>query len=457
MAPTTQVPSPAATEPASSGKIGYWGAVAVILGNVLGSSIFISLHYQANALPDAWSILAVWIFGAFIAWCGAVSYAELASMFPDNGGEANYLSKIYHPAAGFLSGWISIIAGFPAPLALIALIFGSYAAPLFWPDAVGDARLAVARGFAAGLIVLVCLTHCFSLRLADRFHQSSTYLKAGLLAILAVLIVWFAPTPQKEAYALTTSTWQGIFSGSFAIQTYFVLYAYAGWNAACYIATEVKDAPRTVPRALLMGLFLATTLYLAMNHAMLWAVPKATLAETPDILQKAAEICFGSRGATITTAIICLGMFSSASGLLWVGSRVAQKVAAGNLALKPLQGQNKQGVPVRAVIFQSIVALAVLWLFQDPQGVLLYVEFLLQISAFLTVLGVFILRVRDPNRPRPFRATGYPIIPAIFLIWVVIATNQLLKREASVIKGGLLTLVVGAAVYVAGLPPRKKA
>jgi basic amino acid/polyamine antiporter, APA family len=435
-------------------KLRLGGATAVVLANVIGSGIFVSLHFQAKSLPDAWSILSVWVVGAFLAWCGAVCYAELASVFPDSGGEAEYLGKIYHPLAGFLSGWVSLIAGFPAPMAAVALLFGAYTAGVLQLE-----QEWLPRVFGAVLIALVALGHCVSLQFADKFHRLFTYAKVALLLGLTLLIFFTTKEPQHIAFQARSAAWSQITPSAYFVTVLFVLYTYTGWNAACYMSGEVHEPTKLVPRALLLGLGIAAALYILFNFTLLRAIPAEQLQAQQDVLTTAAGICLGEIGARITLAVIAVCLISSVSGLLWVGSRVTHKVAGQNLLLRPLQYSNRRSMPVAAVLFQAAVAIAALCLFPNPENLLLYVQYLLQASACFTVAGLFFVRLKQKKGllpPSGYRAVGYPVVPVLFLIASVLSMAALRHEYQTVVVKGLLTLGLGIFIWIGGKPQKSR-
>jgi APA family basic amino acid/polyamine antiporter len=446
------------TQPPSPPTIGLRSAVAVVVGNMIGASIYIALHFNASALPDAISILTVWVLGGLIAWCGAVSYGELAAALPGNGGEANYLSRIYHPSVGFLSGWVSLVAGFPGPIAVIALAFGKYFVAGYLPDMSEESAPVVARSIGLGVIALVAAFHLTTLKLTSSIHFVLTAVKYLLLAGLAVSAFVFAKEPQVAGFQPSQDTVRSFWSNAFFVQLYFALYAYSGWNAACYIAKEVRDPQKNVPRALFLGVGLVTVLYVGLNAGMLWLLPKQTLADNFEVAHVTAQTLFGENGSRFVTALICIGMVSAISAMIWAGSRVGQRLGTENPLLRPLAMENRHQIPAFSVIFQAVVAAILLLAFEKPDAILLYVELLLQVFLFLTVLGVFVLRRKQPDLPRPYKALGYPILPGIFLIWVVLTATQVLRMNHELAIKGLSTIIIGWLVwwFSKPVPARKR-
>ncbi len=429
-------------------KIGLFPAVALIIGNMVGTSIYVSLGFQVEAGHNGWSILLLWAVGAGIALLGALCYAELASMFPASGGEYQFLRQVYPSRVGFLSGWIALVAGFPAPLALGALAFGQY----FMGSVTGE----IANGsdwrvkaLAVGVLAIVTVVHCFNLHRSSRFQGLFTALKILLLLVLG--ISGFMVTPAIDPVSWNwepISDWSWVKATGLFVSLYYVLYAYAGWNAACYISGEVKEPQRNVPRALVMGVGIVFVLYFLVMASFLRATPKAAL-EHSDLAASlvASHHIFGPSGARIIGACISVALVSFLSSMVWSGPRVAQRMGEDYRFLRPLARTNAGGVPRTAILLQSTLALLFLLLFDDPGKLFLYVEFLLQVSLFLTVLGMMILRHKAPDLPRPVKTWGYPVTPVLFLIWIAFCMSFLLGSRQTQVMEGLVTLLAGMIVH----------
>ncbi|MBP7948234.1 MAG: APC family permease [Verrucomicrobiales bacterium] len=441
----------APSAPVSRHQIRLPGAVAVVVGSMIGVAVYASLGFQLAAVPGAFHIVLLWTLGAAIAFLGAVSYAELAAALPKSGGEYHFLSRIYHPGVGFLSGWISLIAGFPGPVAFAAVAFAGYLLNGLAPGWSGDGVQWTTKAIAAGLIFLVTLFHVFSLRTASRFHGWFTALKVLLLAALVGACLWFVPQPQPVQWLPSVSDWQAVPTDPFVTSLYYVLYAYSGWNAACYITSEVAEPQRRVPLALLIGVGVVFVLYLALNAAFLHVAPMSAYVDPANLSTPAfvaAHAVFGGSGARVVSVLVCLGLISSVSAMTWTGPRVTQRMGQDYRMLSLLGRTNAHGVPTAGIWLQSVLAATYVFVFETPDQLVLYVTFLLQVSVFLTVLGVFVLRVREPNLPRPYRAWGYPVTPVLFLLWEAVAMTIFLTGSHEAAKKGLATLAAGIAIYL---------
>lgn len=431
------------------GEIGHGPAVALVVANMIGTGVFTSLGYQLEALPSAFPILVLWAVGGVLSFCGALCYAELVSIWPRSGGEYHLLREAYHPLAGFLAGWVSLVAGFAAPIALAAMAFGRYMAKLGVP--------VEPMVLAAGAVVLVTVIMLGSTSAVGRFLGGLTVLKVSL--ILAFMVGALIPSTAVEAAGQVSllpkpGDWDLIISGGFATSLVYVMYAYTGWNGAAYVAGELKDPQRSVPLALLGGTALVMLLYIGLNAAFLVKAPWETLRSEPEVALAAAKAIFGERGGAWMGGLISFGLLSMLTGLTWAGSRVHQRLGQDLMRLSFLARVNKHGAPVGAVLLQGGLALLLL-LSGTFDAVLNYVEALLLVSSLLAVLAVIWLRVRRPELVRTFKVPLYPLPPLLFagatgyMLWFLVG-----QRPEELMWGGV-TLLVGGVLY-AGLQGRQK-
>ncbi len=424
-------------------KVGLITCTALVLANMIGTGVFTSLGFQVAVLPSPFPVLMVWLLGGLVALCGALSYAELASALPSSGGEYYFLSRIYHPAIGFMAGFVSVTVGFAAPIALAALAFGDYLAATFPGVHPGVASMVV--------VLLVALLHSLTVRASGNFQVVVTCLKVCLVVAFIVIGVWketahpvsFAPKPGD--FALMVST-------PFAISLMFVLYAYTGWNAAAYILSEVRRPEVTVPWALLIGTVIVTILYVSINAVFLAAAPLQDYVGKIEVGQIAAEHLLGDEGGRIMSGLISLGLISAISAMTWAGPRVAQAIGRDLASLKVLSTTRSGGVPLPALGLQTLIVV-ILLLSATFEAVLVYAQFAILACSFLAVLGVIVLRWRQPGLPRPFRCWGYPVTPIVFLVLNLFAMAYSAHDKPAYALAGAATLLVGFLLY---FPLRKR-
>ncbi|MFM2176338.1 MAG: hypothetical protein RL015_436 [Verrucomicrobiota bacterium] len=404
---------------------------------MVGTGIFTSLGYQVTDLPSGFSIVVLWAVGGLCAFCGALAYGELASALPKSGGEYQFLSRAFHPCVGFIAGWLSATVGFAAPIALAAMALGKYLSGVTSLISPVTASLAV--------VIAVTLIHSSGIHVGARFQNVATWLKVLLILVFigAGLLVTDA---QPVSFLPVTGDLKLITSPPFAISLIFVMYSYAGWNAATYIVGEIREPQRNVPLAIGIGTFFVSLLYITLNAVFLHVAPMKELAGQVDVAHVAANYIFGNEGGRIMSGLICLGLVSSISAMTWVGPRVTMALGQDVRILAPFAAVTSGGVPLAALLAQLAIVI-VLILTATFEKVLSYVQFSIQLCSCLTVIGLIVLRRTEPDLPRPVRCWGYPFTPLIFITisgWMM--TYQLLQQPRESL-AGLGTILIGALLY----------
>jgi basic amino acid/polyamine antiporter, APA family len=425
-------------------------ATAIVVADMVGVGVFTSLGFQVKDIPSGFSILLLWILGGVVALCGVFSYGELGAMFPRSSGEYNFLSRAFHPAFGFMAGWVSATVGFAAPVALAAMAFGEYGRSVF-PDASPMA-------LAAGVVWLVSLVQLSGVRHSSSFQLVSTVLKVAL--IMAFLIAGFAiGTPQPVSFAPSLSDFAHVTSAPFAISLVFVMYSFSGWNAATYIIGEMRTPQHSLPRSLLVGTLIVLVLYVALNAVFLLAAPIDKLAGQLQVASISGSYIFGDIGGRIVAAMICIGLISSISAMMWIGPRVMMTMGEDIPALKVFARKSSRGAPVYAILFQLAVA-SLMLLTRSFEAVLDFIQFSLLFCSFFTVLGVIKLRITRPDLPRPYRAFGYPLTPLVFLLVTGFMMYYLFAERPLQAALGMLMMISGLLIYAifhqrsqSGAPP----
>ena len=420
-----------------NGSLGVPTATAVVIAAMVGSGVFTTLGFQVAEIRSTFAIMMVWLVGGVIALCGAFTYAELGAALPRSGGEYHLLRRVYTPALGFLSGWVSATVGFAGPSALAAMALASYTAT-FIPG-IPENHL------AAGVVLGFSLIHASSLQVGTTFQNLLTVLKVCL--ILGFVGAAFT-VDQVQGITLWPQAGDvGLITGpAFAIALIFVSYAYTGWNAAIYVAGEIKQPSRTLPRSLLLGTLAVTALYVLLNYVFLRTVPMDELAGQVEVGFLAGVHIFGEAGGQVTAGIIAGLLASTVSAYVFLGPRILMVMGEDMPALTWLSVKSQRGLPVNAFVFQTLVTLALIYTSTFDQ-VMLYASILLIANSTLAVAGVYVLRMNEPNLPRPYRTWGYPLTPAVFLavnIWTLMYVLQTRPFESFV---GLVILGVGLTLY----------
>src|ERR1700676_125427 len=413
-------------------------ATAIVVADMVGVGVFTSLGFQVKDIPSGFAIIALWTVGGIVALCGVFSYSELGAMFPRSSGEYNFLGRAYHPAFGFLAGFVSATVGFAAPVALAAMAFGEY----------GKAVLpgAPPLALAIGVVWLVSIVQLGGLRHSSTFQLISTILKVVL--IIAFLTAGFViGTPQPVSFAPQASDLAHVASAPFAIGLVFVMYSFSGWNAATYIIGEMHTPQQNLPRALLAGTLIVLVLYVALNVVFLHTTPIDKLSGQLDVARIAGSSIFGEVGGRIVAAMICIGLVSSISAMMWIGPRVMMTMGEDIPVLQAFARRSTRGAPAYAILFQLAVA-SLMLLSESFEAVLDLIQFSLLFCSFFTVLGVIKLRITRPGLPRPYRAWGYPVTPVVFLLVTLFMMYHLLIGRPLQSLLGVLIMLSGLAIYV---------
>ncbi len=463
-------------------QLGLGVTAAIVVANMIGVGVFTSTGFQAAGVHDPMTILLLWVVGGVIALCGAAAYAELGSMMPRAGGEYIYLREAYSPAVGFMSGWVSLTAGFSAPIALAAITFARYMGRVFPSLAMVDpwtshsfdvggthlftVRLGLEHVVALVLIWAVAAMHSFDTKVGGWVQAAFTAVKVALIVVF-ILGGFLIGTGDTAHFASQSGGLSNVGTMSFAYSLMYVSFAYSGWNAAAYIASDVRSPSRTLPRALLLGTGAVMVLYVLLNAVFLYAVPSDALASAPcpdaakhvveqmikdgqcggpvyEVGHAAATALFGTRVGQLVSSVISLALVSAVSAMVMAGPRVYAAMAADRALPPVLAKHNARGVPVTAVVTQAVLA-SVFVMVGDPDTLIRFVGFTLAIFAALAVIAVFVLRTQ--GKAGAYRTWGYPVTPVIFVlssVWIAFAQIKAQPFEAAII-GGILG--VGGVVY----------
>ena len=406
---------------------------------MIGTGVFTSLGFQLLDIQSGFVILLLWFVGGVTALCGALSYAELGASLPRSGGEYNFLSETYHPAVGFVSGWVSATIGFAAPTALAAITFGTYLASVV-PEL-------SPRWLATALIIVLAAVHGSTRRASGGTQRLFTYLKVVLVAAFCVLGWTLTDTVQDISFLPTGTDGPLIASSAFAVGLIYVNYAYTGWNAATYVIDELDRPRETLSRILLTGTAIVMVLYLLLNYTFLYVAPIDAMAGRLEVGYVAAQFIFGETGAAIMGVVLALLLVSTVSAMTLAGPRVLLVIGQDFKALRYLARTNPHGVPVVAIVLQSALAV-ILVLTATFESILVFAGFTLGVSTLCTVAGLVVLRWRRPGLERPYRVPLYPLPPLVFLVLMGWTLTYLLLERPMEGLAGVGILASGAAFYV---------
>ena len=434
---TATAERPSVKSPRPRRTIGFVTACSIVIANIIGTGIFTSLGFQLADLHSGFPLLALWIIGGVAALCGALCYSELSAALPRSGGEYHFLSQIYHPALGFMAGFVSATVGFAAPIALAAMAFGKYFIGVF---GIGSPIL-----LSFVIVWVVAAFHLGSLQVGSTFHNLSTLVKLLLIGAL-IGAGLFVHSKQPISFLPAPGDTVTIFGAPLAVALVYVMYSYSGWNAAAYITGEIKQPEKNVPRSLLAGTGLVIVVYVLLNAIFLATTPVQELKGQLDVALIAGKHIFGANGGRVAGAVICLGLISAISSMTWIGPRVSMSMGEDHWLLRLLGRKNPHGIPTNAIVLQLLIV-NLLLLTGSFESVVQYTQFSLLLCSLLAVLGVIVLRSTHPNIVRPYRVWAYPLPPIIFAgitLWMMF---YLLRSKPIESLAGLATALIGLLLY----------
>ena len=375
---------------------------------MVGTGVFTSLGFQLFGISDFATLLLLWMVGGVISLCGAFAYAELGAAMPASGGEYNFLSRIFHPSIGFLSGWVSATIGFSAPIALAASALARYTNTVVHVDE---------KLLGVSIILLITLFQSFNYKLGGTFQTAVTVLKVSLIVLFILAGLFFTPAQQGISFLPGGTTFgaNGIFSAAFATSMFYVAFAYSGWNASSYIAGEIINPKRNLPRSLFLGTGIVTVLYVLVNFVFLKTAPVSEMRGQMEVGFISGQYIFGHDGARVISVVISLLLISTISAMVIAGPRVISAIGQDFSVFRLAARTNKNGIPVIAIWIQTLIAIVIL-LTGKFSTILNYTTFILILFGTLTVAGLFVLRLRQPRLERPYRSWGYPVTPLLFII-----------------------------------------
>jgi len=381
-------------------------ATAIVVSNMIGTGVYTSLGLQAAGVNSILALILIWITGGLVALCGALTYGELAARIPKSGGEYIFLSRIFHPAFGFLSGFISMTIGFAAPLAIAAIALGTYAGNLIPVPPMITAIV---------VIILLTVLNSSSFRTGANFNFVTTTL--NIILILTLCTAGIIKGGHSDfAFTFTRADFKQVINPAFAVSLVYVSFAYSGWNSAAYITHQVKDPVKNLPVIFITGTLIVMTLYTLLNFVFLYTVPIDELKGKVDVAFLAARNIFGEMGGKFVAVLISIGLVASINSLLILGPRVTQALADDYGPLGFLGKENRNGSPFYATILLTVISLALIWTSTFEQ-IMTLIGFTLSIFTIASVTGLFVLRHRMKKNNESFYHTfGYPFIPLFFII-----------------------------------------
>lgn len=391
-------------------NIDLWSATSMVVANMVGTGVFTSLGYQLFDTQTGFALLMIWLVGGLIALTGAFCYAEIASRLSKDGGEFHFLSETFHPALGYMAGFVSTTVGFAAPVAGAALALGAYLNGVL-PAING-------MGVGIGVILSISVLHAKSVAVGLLFQRISTLAKVVLMGVFIVSGLMIGKvttidfTPNTAAIAeIFDGFW---FKASFSVSLVWVSFAYSGWNAAAYIAGSIENPQRNLSRSILMGTLVVMVLYGALNWVFLSSTPIDLMRGKKEVGLIAAQHIWGQNWGKLMGGLISVLLVSTISSMIFTGPRVLKTMLEKVPPMRFWSTLSSRQIPARAIWLQALLSIVLLYV-MDFESLIYYVAFTLSLFTFLTVLGLFRLRMRD-GKPKGYAAWGYPLTPLIFLI-----------------------------------------
>lgn len=422
-------------------------AVMLIVSSVVGSGIFLTPGRIADLVPHPGLIFAAWLVGSALSVAGALANAELGSMFPHAGGDYVYLREAFHRLAGYLVGWLSFFVIFVGTIATLAAGFAAGLAPYL-----GYGQASVLP-VAIGVTVLLSVLNYVGVRWAALANNFTAGIKVVALLAFGFLGPFLGDGSAANLRPLVSGALHAAPFAAFGLALSPVLFSFLGWNSTIYVASEIKDAGRNVPRSLFLGLALCTGIYLVMNAVYLYAMPIAQLRTVDNAGEAAARMLFGSLGGKLLAGFVLASILGTLNATVLVGPRIAYAMALDGLFFRGVDASHvKYGTPHIAIALQCVVTVVLLTLLERfPSSLFVsaldYTTFAILLAMMADVAALYRLRATQPRRPRPYRAWGYPVVPALYFVAAgLIAANLwwAQPRESSVV---LLMAATGLPFY----------
>lgn len=430
-------------------------AVNMVIANMIGTGIFTSLGFQVldSGIPDAFAILVIWILGGLISLCGAAAYGEVATTVNKSGGEYTFLSELYHPVLGFTSGWISMIAGFSAAIAGLALATGEYFIPMLGlPHDAEWMSIPVTKIVATSVILIVVLIQLKGVRFGGAFQNYITYLKITLIGAFLLMPIVFAGDyePSHVSFLPTDKSWDTIFSLPFAGALVWVMFSYSGWNASSYIVGNLIEPKRNLPFSLIVGTLIVTVIYFLLNFVFMYAATFEELAPTDfvriDIGNVVATKIMGGKAALFFSGVFSIALISGVSAMFIAGPKVIQQMGKDYKAFKLLGRESKDGAPTYAVLIMCVISLILIYT-STFQQIIEYIGITLTLFSLLTVFGVFLIRSKGLTKQDTVKTWGYPVTPIIFIVLMLWMIAFFVYNNPIILAWSLGSMVPGVIIY----------
>jgi len=418
-------------------------AAALVVGCVVGAGIFRTAASIAGHLQTPALVMAVWAAGGAISFCGALCYAELGAAYPKTGGDYVYLHRAFGPAVSFLFGWTKIFTERIGTIAILGFVFAEYAGSLL---GLGPVQT---RMLASAAILLLTAANVAGIHMGKGVQNWLTALKiAALLAIIGVGMLaigapsaWADPAPAAAGSPLSTLS-------SLGVALVFVLWTYGGWTEASYVAEEIHDPHRNLPWAILAGLGLVTLLYLAVNWVYMRYIPLSEMPGKPLVAAEVMKAALGPAGAGIAALMVAGSAFGALNGYILTSGRILLAVGKDHALFSRLARVHPEfATPAQALLFNGLAGIGLVWWGTFDQ-IVTYSTVVISLFFALAAVSVIVLRVRDPQTPRPYRVWGYPATPVLFVLALLLFVGNITWMMPKETLLGFLLAGLGVPLYL---------
>ncbi len=445
------------SEPKLLRQIGLFDATMIMVGMVIGSGIFLSTGIIAASIPSAGLILLAWVVGGLLTLAGAFIYAELGAAMPEAGGQFVYIHKAYGELAAFLFGWMFFFAYMTGGIASLALAFAEYLAYFFPVLGTGNVLLGLGTGplslsagelVAVGCIALFTLVNMVGVRIGTTVQNVLTVVKVGTILTFVGLAFTIGKTQPMDLTAIPPDLGLGQIVTGFAVALVAVSWAFDGWNNITFVAGEITDPHRNLTRTLIFGAVIITVIYLVMNVVYLMSMPVTEIAGAYRVAEVSASALFGGRAAAFISAAVLISVLGALNGAVLSGARVYYAMAREGLFFaRAARVHPRFKTPAFALVIQAAWS-CVLILSGNLEQVVTYTIFVAIVFWIVAAASLFTLRRKYPDMPRPYKAWGYPWVPALFILASVgILLNTLVQQPVESLSG-LVLIAVGLPAYL---------
>lgn len=408
----------------------------LIVGIIVGAGVFVAAPEVARGVGSGWGLLALWAIGGLLSLCGAVGYAELATAYPEQGGDYVYLTRAYGRWAGFLFGWLQTLVVRPGDIAVMAYVFATYAEPVVGRGWGGKPLLAAAA--VAGLTAV----NIAGVRFGVRTQNLLTVAKlVGVMLVIGVAA--FARGGPVGVQELGPSAPLPL-----AVALILVLFSYGGWNEMVFVAAEVRDPRRNIVRAMMLGMAVVTVIYLAVNTAFLHVLGHPGLAASKAVAAETVAAVVPSIAAVFVGSLICICALGAVNGLIFAGSRIAYAVGRDHRLFGALgRWSDRTGTPVRALALQGALAVGLILALGSFIDTVMYTAAAVYLFYLATSAAVVVLRFREPSTKRPYRAAGFPMTTVVFCLVCVLLIVAAVDYRPAMAAASLLVILLGVPAF----------